>query len=540
MVNNSTLTPIVAFVKIERQGSTVLDTNERDNDVYITRVSYTLAVNSISEASMSVAYKNNAGLNKLKSLFPDGSDDGVYLSKATITIKGFNTKYSTIKQNIEVFEGTVVGFGQDVSYGNSNYIINMRGAMLQYNQISVISPGLHASSSGSFGVAPLVSTSATLGIVGELTLGAQNHKNGFEFFKSLLKNYSDLVSRTIVEGNYSGRAFQGAIEAFSLGDESASILAEEFDKLVIPDESGITLDIEGDLKEDIAGNIIHKYAANYQMTWWHLLLDTLQQYGLDIIFFGSKIYGIPKVPLASPPTDVNQIAVEDIVRMGNGDRPFFAPSRCILMVNNHFSSTGTTNSESTLQQVAFAPISSELTEQEKATGVFTIVEYAPGIAGYVGRKFGSNFGNVDDQKGAAVMKKGKAAAKQKVKEVQEKVREGKEALNEFYQKYAEYILMRNKFMQRTGNISLRYRPDIIPGLPCRINSPNSIGNFDCYVMAVNHSLDCQGNASFTSVSYNNVRYAGELKPNPFNNPIYPNFDVNSVPGQIKKDFPGIF
>lgn len=538
MASNSSLTPLVVFLKIEREGSTVADTSDEGTKIFVSAVRYVLGVNNVSEAVVDIAYKDQEGKDLIDEIFPRNNDGGTYLSQATLTLKGFDTKYSTIKQDIEIFKGTIIGQGQSFAVGNSTYRINLRGALFQLNQVPVLSPGLHGSTTNAFGVAPLfINSSSGKGVIDQIIKQVDLRDNGFRTMQAFLENYEEAIGQSSASNIFRGNAFEVALKAFRLPDGAASVLKDEFAQLDIPDEAGIKIDVDSDIKKSLAQNIITKYAANFRLTWWNVLMEITEQYGLDIIYFGSKIYGVARCPLSSPPDDLNNILAEDLVNINTDDFPFFAPTRCLLLTKNYFGTFGPNRRD---HDVSFFPDTNELTPQEIATGVFTTVQYAPGLLGYIGVKQGKAYNNSTNHDKMSVVQNGKDKVKETAEQLKQETEQGKNSINDFYEKYAAYILMKKKFSQRAGFVATRFKPDIVPGLPCKVNSPAQSANFDCYVLSVENVINCLSNQAYTNVTVNNIRYGGELSPNPFNNPIYPNFSIPTVTAKIKSDFPGIF
>jgi hypothetical protein len=114
-----------------------------------------------------------------------------------------------------------------------------------------------------------------------------------------------------------------------------------------------------------------------------------------------------------------------------------------------------------------------------------------------------------------------------------------------YNDYARFVLMKQKFRQRTGMCVLKFNPGILPGFVARVEDPLDAGGKPIatvfgYVNEVTHTLSCVSNVAQTSFSMSHIRYDGEVPDALRANPLYSGYDVEGAAEEILGDAIGNF
>ena len=526
----TSLTPlIVTFIVKDISGNIILDTSDTSFGVLLNSVSYSLSVNQIAEGTVSLGYTNQNGFNNIKKLFPSGTN-AAYFSKGIISIKGFNTRYSLIPKDFIAFEGTILGYGQESTISSVNITVNMRGNLFEFQHIPMFAPGFHASNNLTLTVNPLVNSNQTQGNFANSLINASlDARSGIKLFKNIVNSYRSIGQQLSIQSTNPAiqdtSIFTDLITILGLNNvEYITKLANQLNNIV--ELGNLDLDIiELIAQSEISRfniNTIANFSVNAQQTFWDLLLTILEQYGLSIISIGSKILAVPKLFLTKGIAN-NKITKSDILSYNISDFPFLVPTRCFVTVKNRVTNFVDKST------IGAYPDTNKLTEEEKRTGVFTIMAEEPGLLANINLKqeatrqlqvtnsfnFEASGNLIEDT----------------ISNINSIIELDNQNRKPFYNLYAQYILMLEKLKQKNGSLVTRFRPDIIPGFCAEIEDPLDIQNVTAYISNVSHSIDCQNASTGTTIGLGFIRYGNEID---FNfNPLYPNYDTDLAGSQAK-------
>jgi hypothetical protein len=523
-------------VKVEAK----IDGKPLDADISLLSVRYALKVNEVAECQLAVGAKSKAGISKLRELFPV-SGVATYYSKAEVTIKGNDTRYSTIKDDIKLFKGYVVGYGNQKQHQDLSMTLNLRGPFFKLQQIPLMAPGFHTSSPYSFSIAPISYAGSSQNgtsfsnFRNNLIAAASTKEDGFEVYRIFVSRYEEALKSASTSRRGTTKVFPAAITAFGFaGGAGESVLSEELGFLKTYGNTNLDFAASATDKKIVLSNylrtLVDTFASNPSATFWEFLLHILSQFGLNIISLGEFIAGVPKIPLLLPP-DNNIIHSKDITQMTVGDFPFFSPTRCIVSIQD---ALGYNNSRTKPSSIfGEYPNTTTPTEQEAATGVFASYLQAPSFLGCLRaskelRSFISDVKLIDGTKKAS-------GIKSKLQPMKKAMAKNSLGLKEFASLYAKYLLMTKKCSQRTGEVVTRFNPYILPGFPALIKDPLGVADIFCRVREVNHVLDCKFQQATSVISVDHVRYGGELDEHPFPNPLYSSFKADVAAKSILSD-----
>lgn len=516
-----TLTPVIINIKIDSDNNTI---ETEDNDLLVTSIAVSHSINNLSEATVGLDFRSGDQQNKLKTLFPT-EDNATYYAKLVITVVGTNTKLSTIKKTHVLFEGRVLGYSIQQTTSGNRFSINARGGLYQLSQVVIASPGFHPSSPYSWGLGSM-SAFANAGDKNVTTakqalIGAVNTNSGWSLYKfiteKLLTNIQREGSSSSVAG-FKHQAFKTGVKAFANGTAHRDAIQAEID---LVKEAGTTT-LPANMDYAIIEGVLYRALANMQMTFWQMLVEFCAYFGLTIITISDKVYVTALCPLETPV--INIIPPTDMVSLNVTDTPYSSPTRIILNIPHAWSSF---TKEFTARDVAMYPETVDLTTQEAKTGVKALVLQGPGFLSFVAKKkVIDRFNDLKKQQ-----KLDGAANKKAVKAIEDIVKDI-DVQGDIENLYAQYLLMSQKFKQRLGSVTTRYRPDIVPGFPGKITDPITSASFDMFVTQVMHTIDSTSPSMYTEVSYAYIRYGKELVPNPFPNALYPSFNAGAAAKQV--------
>jgi len=519
MKNTLTLTAVDVVIKI-----TGSETVTQGEDILVSAVTVINRVNDFSEASVSLGYKTKKGLKKLQALFPQAGE-GAHFGNLEITLKA-GGPLSNITQDFCMFSGTIVGFSHVKASRQIAFSLNARGSLYQLSQILVGSPGFHPSTPQSLGLMALTvdaedKSNPALQTASSIITQCMGMENAVDMYKcvvgGILKTWLAVGSGG---GEFSQKAFAAAKRAYGLGEETKSVVETELDRILVSNginNSSLFLAIKNSALLDMVMQAI----GNAGLSFWDLLLGTLDTYGLDLISIGNSAVVVAKAPLENP-IQFNTFLIEDETQISLDDFPFQAPTRCIVTAMQ-LGTDGSKGIPPHQNEVAIYPNSIEPTSQEAKTGVKTLFVSIPAFFNWAPHQ-------VNDAYNDATQTVKHNGATHNPKEVKKEVEKAAEpgatevdTLIKFWQDYAKYSLMKAKFKQRTGVVNLRLKPDVLPGFCARVRDPLGVATFDCAVQEVIHTISYAEARAETVIRVNYIRYRGELDPKPFENPFYPNF-----------------
>lgn len=523
---NFTLTAVDVDVKIAG-----VDTGAQGSGIVVSELTVTFRVNDFSEASISLGYSTTAGLKKLLQLFPKEGSEGAYFSVVEVYLKDGGPLSYLRGGGLPWFKGRIVGFSHKKQVGQIAFVVNAFGGPYLLGQVLMGAPGMHPGAPESWGVDTWTGTQAGEG-------GTQAESNASVLIAELRDRSSVLeIFKTVMEfitnrwdssfsaiGSGSSIAYEAARAAYGLGSESKVKLTEELD--TIEDLSGANNFIYTNATKNAAiYDVTHTAFASAHLSIWHYFLGVLDAYGLDMICLGEKCFVIAKSPLADP-IKTNIIAAEGSTYQDIRDFSFEAPTRCIVTVRDQLL---TDASDQALKEVGVYPPTIDLSSQEAKTGVKTIKVEVPAFMAYM----------LENNR-AAVMDKTKTkkvqGGKVKREDVKKEAADTKKQINEMqaqssniFTLYAQYILMKRKFRQRTGMVVTKFDPYLLPGFVGRVVDPilangTPIATMDGLFSEITHNLSYQRPIAQTTVAMTHVRYLGELKDAKLKtNPIYPDY-----------------
>jgi hypothetical protein len=524
----SSLTPIKVEAKVNNK--------PLDADISLLSVKCSFKVNEVAECQLAVGFKNEAGLNKLRGMFPI-SGQATYYSKAEVTVKGCPSRYSAIQNDIKLFDGYVVGYGNHKQPGEISMTLNLRGPFFKLQQIPLMAPGFHPSSPYSFDIAPVsYDGNKPKGISFEnfrrnLSRTASNEDDGFEMYKAFVSQYEKSLASASTSKQGASNVFPAAVKAFGMSG-GGSVLSKELDYLKTYGDTKLDFSSpdKAQIIENYFGTLIDAFVNNPSATFWEFLLHILSQFGLNIISLGSFIAGVPKIPLLLPPSN-NIIYSEDIAQMSIGDFPFFSPTRSIVTMQDASSYHASQSKPATI--FGEYPDSPIPTSQESATGVFAIFTQAPSFLGYIkpSKEVRNLVSDIKTMNGTKRAEK----TRPKVKELKAAMKAGTLTMRQMASIYAKYILMTRRFGQRRGETVTRFMPELLPGFPAWIEDPLKVADIYCRIREVNHVLDCQAQQATSVIAVDHVRYGGEMEEYPFPNPLYGNYSADTAAKSILSD-----
>lgn len=510
----TSLTPIKLQVTI---GNFAFD----DPDIQAIGFRYSTRLNEISEASISLGFRNKNGIAKIKELFPFGSS-GKEPQTLKVVVKGYKTEYSTIKKDIKLYTGNVVGYGSSKQMGDISVSLNARGPFLRFQQTPLFCPGYHPGEANPLSVNPITTTSKQNELRSMLLTAVGAANNGFDAFKIFIENYEKQLSKLNIASDNAG-AIPVFIKAYQ--KSGGNVLSSEAKKLkIIGDISLAISNMNTDAATVISGILqerVSYFYNNPMSTFWEFLIGIMSTFGLSIVNINDTICGIPSIPLAEIPKN-HIINTSDINRIEVSDFPFYSPTRSFVLARLQYQPSTTGDSI-----YGEYPDSSEPTDQEIKTGVFAKMYDAPAFLSFI--KYPASILN-------RMSDVSKYKNKEKIKELLQELESAKKDhvanLKIISKIYAKYCLMEDKFRQRSGNIVTRFMPWIIPGFPCMIKDPLKIADIKCQILSADHALDCNTGQAISSFSLSHVHYDGEVEPDPFPNPFYPSYNVSGALKEI--------
>jgi hypothetical protein len=572
----TSLTPIIIKVLIyidlaNEDGSSTrwvfLDT-ETTSDIFVSSVSYSTVINAVPEATVSLGFNSQSGLEKMRNLFPSqGHNTKSYTCE--ISIIGNETNHSTVPETLNLFKGQIIGYGINSSVGGYAYNLNIKGLLHPFQEISLGTPGMHGSinhhigsivpysfTDGSRNVAKSKSNNEQanffISLRRELS-GIQRQLNpfeGFGLYRLLLDFYVQLLRDTFKSSSSEAgdlnrqvrEAFQVAIEAYFGGLNAAWETKNPFQDYyeLEYDKSGVAID-DYDLVASLIFHFTSIYLQNPSHTFWDLLMGTISMFGLSIINYGPGIVGVVDAPLLNPNefTYLNKIKKGDIISFQISDFPFHSPTRVILSTRNSSAYYGRLDSRpvygvfpKSSDDLKTGESGSEIiiTEDEKVRGPRIVFYQAPAfLAYYIKETVPISTQNLLD---TTSLKKAASEFADKAGTVGPvDIDKSNDDVQLLADKYAKYIYTIIKHKERVGSITTRYMPNLIAGLPCLINDPSSGMNIQCVPLAVRHNIDCNAGNAYTNATLHNVRYEFEVGGN-LSNPFYPDYSLKTTENMI--------
>jgi hypothetical protein len=540
-----TLTPIHAYIIVKQNNETILNTIEEENQgVAIANVSWTSTVNYVSECSVELSYGTPAGKELIESIFPDVNASSPY-STIEVYLKGYSTEVSFIKEDTLVFSGIIYSYAENLSYGNVNYIIHARDSLSIFTMIPVFAPGFHASTPYNFGIETMTSAasgSGTEGILSQLLFLPTTEHEAYNVFLEILKKYTEIIDSSSPKNASKaglGKIFERAVESFQLNNSDSNVILNEFLKIKKIGNQKMLIypgfDNSDNMLAPMMQQLMSQFLSNPTLTFWEFMMNFLTIFGLDLISTNGKHYILNKCYLDDA---IKTIPKSNIINMSAYKVPFGIPTRCVLMGYRHSSLTNVLINDFLM---SYPPIEDGLLPTEE-NGVYAIFHQAPSYLG--------NFAKAQKVEKTNVSKKGTEEVQKAIKENKTKEEEKKETLIDIHNTYAKYILMTERFKNRTLNFGLQLSIDLVPGVPYFFELPNKSQKFIKeneeneenkeekkygafgVITQMSHSVNAMSSNCSTSIKVEHVRFPNEVENDAFPNPLYPEFDIEDV----KKEF----
>jgi len=525
----TTFTPVVVDIEITREGTTLFDSSSGTKAIYVAEVQISNRLNNIPEAIIGIGFRNRDAHKQILSIFPQ-TGKGAMFAKVDITVRGFRTKRSAITEPHNIFSGYVTGYGiSKSSKAGTQYTINARGGLYLLSQTPIATIGFHPASPFAWGVFKLSSMGSdnTNMAPGQLLGVVDVRDTAWQIFSRMFSRFTEVMTKSNATVNsalgneWHTRAFRAAQEAFKLTEGQQQFLKDEI--ALVTELDNLVLPWEGDRAAVHA--FLYRAFTDYQATFWHLIIELCQHFGVVIISVGNKVYISALTPLDT--SGINYLAAEETTSIEVSDFPFSVPTRVLLTAPKYNSSVSAGQIDG--DPFILYPPESKLTEQEKKTGVKTLLFQAPGVVGKLTSEIKIKAYND--------IKLHKEVSRDKNKQSVQSMKDAIANLDKpkLGETYAAYVLMAKKFEQRLGTVLSRYRPDIIPGFGGVVVIGDNL-NMLGYVTEVTHSLSATSQTALTQTLFSHVHYASELtNPEIIKNPLYPSFDTQASATKILTD-----
>jgi hypothetical protein len=504
---------------------------KRQSAIIATDLTVTYRANDLAEASVSLGYTTKAGLAALQSIFPKGNE-GALFGELVIKVKGIGgASYAPIKEReITLFDGLILGFSHSKGSQSIAFVVNAYSKIYPLTQIPVATPGFHPTSGLNLGVVNAIAASTfrgdgnSLGVARALLASASGVHTLYEVVQTLvtelLKKWSTALGNVPLP-----KGLRTAIKDWGL-KQTAAVVQSLFDDNIVASSGGANVVIT-ERNDEVLLDLCQTIWSNSSLTFWVFLISALDKYGVDLVCAGNgkgqlSVFD-PLYPFAPAG---NVIQPEDQTMVDIRDFPFDSPTRVI--VTAPLPRTGGQGTTIGWRGV-YPTTEDEVLPQEKATGVKTIVVEAPSYLSATAKLAAlevAKRGTI--QKLRAGAKKSEAQLEE-VRRLnianQEKVALGSKEFND----YARYILMKQRFRQRTGSVVMRFDPSVLPGFVAKVIDPlgskgKPISTVYGYVQEVTHTISSQGPMAQTAFTMSYVRYEGEVPIALTVNPLYPKAD----------------
>jgi len=517
MSNKSTLTPVDIDVNV--------DGVALSKDITVLSFAHTVGVNRIAEATLSLGFLNANGLSALKAIFP--SSEGKGISEISVSLRGFETPFSRHKEDLKLFIGSAVGYGEVINIGDISITISLKGAFYIFQETAMFTPGHHIASPIAFQTNRATWSSEKDIFRKRLLKQGSLKANGYDVFTAFVKGYEEELNASDFHSGMTGGSKTSAFYATLQALKSQKFMTNDLDNFIKIGDVALTSGSSAANLEDFQYNLLtsrlSQYSNNPNAKFWDFLMSVMVGYGLNIISTGYNVVGVPKIPMEVPVSQ-NIIEVEELMSSSMSDSPYNAPTRVVVSGKQIAS-----NNETAIPIFGEYPKSFTPVGQEKFTGVKMLFVNAPGLLANIelSKKLRHFY---DDVAPFDYMRN--------MKQFAEYIDAGKKIMKDditsfsgIVDMYAEYILMTESHKQRTGQITIAYNPAIIPGLPGLLNSPLGLPGTEFQVRAVQHVLDAQQGQSVSILSVDHVRKEGEYTGGA-SNPFYPGYSPSSAASQI--------
>jgi len=504
-------------------------TDITSNGCLLNGCNVSFSVNSLSQASLDIGYKTLTGLSYLKSLFPKGMTTTASYSEIIVNIKDGGPLGYINSGN--VFKGYIVGFKQTKSVGNISYTIQCLGGMFRSDKILIGSPAYNFP-----GPSISLAFKYDIGTGKAQSIGSYLHKwfnkaeSVIEMFKIFVNFYEYSVSKSL-------KSLTGvipsinkmALKAYGFVPEKSSVVSQEVNDLVLVPGINSFTDWEKNIKS-IGSSIAVQALNNPTKSFFQFFLEVLDTYGLLLVTIWDKTFITVKDLIADPNnfSPNNIFTKEDIIGISIQDAPFYAPTRAVVFsTSSPKESTGAV-SFSNFPTVGCYPSETQITPQEKLTGVkvhcvkpYGILEWLDVINDNELKKYnGLKPSGTKDKNGEVENSKYRQAI------IDRNIAEYKDRQEELLDNYAKYILMKEQCKQRTGSATLRVRLDVVPGLTASFEDPFRMSNVYGFINSVSHSFT--SSSASTNVAFNYVNYPEQFASSDRGNPLYPSFNAGNV------------
>ena len=504
--------------------------------IYISSAQYSLVDNNFSRASIALSFRGSLsdkdyGINKLAEIFPTGlGNNDKYQYYGKIELRANNTSLSSIQKGTDnpilLFFGEVIGYGMSVSSNNISYNINLISFLSNLSDFKIAIPGLYGDVPFTYNFAPLSYNAKESPIVGniqalieKLTNNKNNPiENGLDLYDTIIENYEDAVQNANSPSAPANlkHLYKNVIDIFK--DISNNL----FDYLSLLDYNLTDIKVPSELYKNLVRYITYIWLSKPELSFWELLLIILETFGLNLLDYGPRytVYGKANLLDPSEFRILNNIQVSDILNLEIGDQPFNRINKVIISTSSFGGYYSDAKSLKTNALYGIYP-----KDNLEGTPRYLFYDTPFFLSYFIYDSYKYTVKQLK-QRHIKYNKKSHQIDKTKSDNINFK------AQQIVADKYAKYFYMLKRFEQRTGSVSLRFMPNIVPGLPCKIYDPFKQLTFDCYILQTTHSIDATSGSLSTTVSFNNIRYPGDIDEYPFKNVIYPNTNLKTIEGFI--------
>ena len=498
--------------------------------VIATDLSVTYRANDLAEASVSLGYTSAAGLALLQKIFPK-TDEGAFFGELTIKVTGRGRfSYAPIKdRKITLFHGLIVGFSHRKGSDAISFVVNAYSLIYPLTQIPVATPGFHPTSGMNLGVGNAIAASSFAGTptsARETASAVLNSLQGvrtvYELVKGLITNLLEQWDPDFKDLPQMPLAYRKAFADYGLKLTRQFVQAGVTDNIVA--SAGGTNAVIDSHKSAALLDVVQSVWSSSSLTFWALILSIIDKYGIDIICAGDgkgqlSVFNPLGYPVAGNIIQPEHQAVVDI-----RDFPFDSPTRVIITAPL----SETYHGEGTEQpwRGVYPTTEDQILPQERKTGMKTVVIEAPSYlvatADLAAQEVAKR-GTIETLRAGA--KTGEEQLKL-IRALNIKRRSDTVSNSSFFNDYARYMLIKQRFRQRTGMSVMRFDPSVLPGFVAQLVDPlgisgSPITNVFGYVQEVTHTLSSQAPSAQTSFSMSYVHYAGEVPAALTANPMYP-------------------
>jgi hypothetical protein len=503
----------------------ILHPDSKKNKIIVSELTYSGAMFDIPSANIKLEYTDQDGLSQIINMFPrSGNPTRNFFIRVELRSSPEN-KSSITKDKIEVFRGYIDGYSITSTPGSNIITISGKATGCSLDTHKMATAGMVGDPVGTlyqytaesyYGDSPVNTFVLELE---KLKTPTNYAKTPGDLFWDIWNIYFDVLDNSQWGENSDLRKlFENGVASLH---ETMSLRAPETNMTWWTKTKTHEID-QSLFVSNVIDIIIGHIKAENNFSFWQLMTMLANLYFVNITHTGTGIFLWPSVPLGLPVENVNHIPVGDITRISVSDAPFADHTRVVVMtsapINSYFTRTPSSNFFG-----VFPPEDDEDTRdlEMKIGANILFANSPPHIGNYI------RTASILGKNNAPKVKLYNSAATA----VATVINTAKDSnattdsdiiafLQDMTNKFAEYFYYEKKNAQRTCVLTTRFRPDIIPGLPCYVENPHSRDlDIICVPLTVSHGIS-QSSAG-TSIMANHVRYKNEY-PDNILNPFYPN------------------